>query len=83
MSVCGSPGRLAGYPLLPCTPRSDKNAPNGRYPGGGQGFVELQFYPPGFAPFDDAISCDNTGASAPSRPADADEHARRTGQLGG
>ena len=23
-------------------------------------FVELQFYPPGFAPFDDSISCDNT-----------------------
>jgi hypothetical protein len=47
-------------PLLPCTPRSDKNAPNGRYLGGGQGFVELQFYPPGFAPFDDATSCDDT-----------------------
>ena len=47
-------------PLLPCSPRSDKNAPRGRYLGGGQGFVELQFYPPGFAPFDDAISCDDT-----------------------
>ncbi len=46
-------------PLLPCTPRSDANAPHGRYPGGGSGFVELQFYPPGFAPFSDNISCDN------------------------
>ena len=47
-------------PLTSCTPRSDANAPNGRYPGGGAAFVELQFYPPGFAPFADSISCDNT-----------------------
>ena len=47
-------------PLTPCTPRSDANAPHGSYPGGGAGFVELQFYPPGFAPFADSISCDNT-----------------------
>ena len=47
-------------PLLPCTPQSDANAPAGSYPGAGAGFVELQFYPPGFAPFDDAISCDNS-----------------------
>ncbi len=47
-------------PLLPCTPESDANAPSGSYPGGGSGFVELQFYPPGFAPAADAISCDNT-----------------------
>jgi hypothetical protein len=47
-------------PLLPCTPRSDANAPRGSYPGGGAAFVELQFYPPGFAPFTDNISCDNT-----------------------
>jgi hypothetical protein len=36
-------------PLTPCTPRSDANAPHGSYPGGGAAFVELQFYPPGFA----------------------------------
>jgi hypothetical protein len=48
-SVCGP----NSAPLLPCTPRSDKNAPHGRDPGGGQRFVELQFYPPGFAPFED------------------------------
>ena len=47
-------------PILPCRARSDANAPHGRYPGGGAAFVELQFYPPGFAPFADNISCDNT-----------------------
>src|SRR5437763_535747 len=50
----------AAAPLLPCRPVSDANAPRGAYPGGGAAFVELQFYPPGFAPFVDAISCDNT-----------------------
>ncbi len=47
-------------PLLPCTPASDNNAPHGSYPGGGAAFVELQFYPPGFAPIDDNVSCDDT-----------------------
>ncbi len=47
-------------PLTPCTPGSDANAPHGNYPGGGAGFVELQFYPPGFAPFADGISCNDT-----------------------
>ncbi len=47
-------------PLTPCTPGSDANAPRGNYPGGGAGFVELQFYPPGFAPFVDATSCNDT-----------------------
>jgi hypothetical protein len=47
-------------PLLPCKPHSDANAPRRRYPGAGAAFVELQFYPPGSAPFDDNISCDNT-----------------------
>jgi hypothetical protein len=47
-------------PMLPCTPESDANAPSGTYPGAGAAFVELQFYPPGFAPFVDSISCDNT-----------------------
>jgi hypothetical protein len=46
-------------PLLPCTPHSDANAPHRRYPGGGAAFVELQFYPPGYAPFADNLSCDN------------------------
>ena len=47
-------------PQNPCTPESDANAPAGNYPGAGAAFVELQFYPPGFAPFTDNISCDNT-----------------------
>ena len=47
-------------PQVHCTPRSDANAPRGRFPGGGTAFMELQFYPPGFAPFSDSISCDNT-----------------------
>jgi hypothetical protein len=47
------------YPQLPCTPDSDTNTPSGSYPGGGSSFLELQFYPPGFAPFIDSISCDN------------------------
>jgi hypothetical protein len=48
------------YPILPCTPDSNKNAPSGQYPGGGSAFLELQFYPPGFAPWIDSISVDNT-----------------------
>jgi hypothetical protein len=47
-------------PLTACTPGSDANAPKGNFQGGGAAFVELQFYPPGFAPFADSISCDNT-----------------------
>ncbi len=47
-------------PLLPCTPSSDANAPHGTYPGAGSAFVELQFYPPGFAPIGDSISCDSS-----------------------
>ena len=56
------------YPLLPCQPQSDANAPAsvnaptppGVYPGAGSSFLEMQFYPPGMAPFIDNISCDNT-----------------------
>ena len=49
------------YPQLPCEARDDANAPSGtRYPGAGAAFMEMQFYPPGFAPFADSISCDNT-----------------------
>jgi hypothetical protein len=56
MALCN--GR--SYPLNPCTPRSDSNAPTRRFPGGGSSFLEMQFYPPGYAPFADNISCDNT-----------------------
>ncbi len=55
------------YPLNPCTPNNDANAPAcitncgpGQYTGAGSDFLELQFYPPGFAPFFDSVSCDNT-----------------------
>jgi hypothetical protein len=48
------------YPQAPCTPNSDRNAPTERSLGGGVGFTEMQFYPPGFAPIIDAGSCDNT-----------------------
>jgi hypothetical protein len=59
------------YPQNPCAPQSDANAPGpaciGVNPactqadaGAGAAFMELQFYPPGFAPFADSISCDNS-----------------------
>ncbi len=56
MALC-DPG---SWPQLPCTPQSDANTPKGNFPGAGSAFMEMQFYPPGFAPFADGISCDNT-----------------------
>ncbi len=56
MALCNA----ESYPLESCTPRSDSNAPTRQFPGGGSSFLEMQFYPPGFAPFVDNISCDNT-----------------------
>jgi hypothetical protein len=47
------------YPQAACKPMSDTNAPHGRNQGGGSSFLEVQFYPPGEAPFFDNISCDN------------------------
>ena len=47
-------------PMRPCKPESDTNAPSAGNPGAGGAFLELQFYAPGFAPFADNISCDNT-----------------------
>jgi hypothetical protein len=44
------------YPQGSCTPDSDSNNPN----RAGSAFMELQFYPPGFAPFISQISCDKT-----------------------
>jgi hypothetical protein len=46
------------YPQLPCTPDSDTNSPSATSPGGGSAFLELQFYPPGFPPFSNGLSCD-------------------------
>jgi hypothetical protein len=49
------------YPQNACAPDSDSNSglisdPN----AAGSAFLELQFYPPGYMPFTDAISCDPT-----------------------
>jgi hypothetical protein len=49
------------YPQNACTRDSDANSglisdPN----AAGSAFLELQFYPPGYQPFTDAISCDAT-----------------------
>ncbi|HEX9036821.1 MAG TPA: hypothetical protein VF808_07500 [Ktedonobacterales bacterium] len=51
------------YPQTACKPESDANAPGAggsSYIGGGSSFLEVQFYPPGMAPFVDNISCDNS-----------------------
>lgn len=62
MAMCDS----NSYPQAPCTPNSDSNAPTCFGPncaggqGGGSAFMEMQFYPPGNAPFVDSESCDNT-----------------------
>ena len=56
MAVCDGDS----YPELPCTPNSDSNAPSASYPGGGSAFLEMQFYPPGNAPWVDSESCNNT-----------------------
>ena len=47
------------YPQSACKPMSDTNAPHAGNQGGGSAFLEVQFYPPGEAPFFDNISCDN------------------------
>jgi hypothetical protein len=49
------------YPQNPCTPDSDTNSGNLRDPNAaGSAFLELQFYAPGFTPFIDGPSCDQT-----------------------
>ena len=55
MSLCDP----NSFPQRPCKPVSDANAPSADNPGAGAAFLELQFYPPGYAPFADNISCDN------------------------
>lgn len=50
MALC-DPG---SFPQNPCTPDSDLNNPN----DAGSAFLEMQFYPPGNAPFISNISCD-------------------------
>ena len=48
------------YPFNHCTPDSDSNTGVGLRSDAGSAFEELQFYAPGFGPFSDAISCDQT-----------------------
>ena len=46
------------YPQNPCTPDSDTNSGALTNPhAAGSAFMELQFYPPGFTPFIDNVSC--------------------------
>jgi hypothetical protein len=48
-------------PQNPCTPDSDSNSGSMSDPNAaGSAFMELQFYPPGFTPFADAVSCSQT-----------------------
>ncbi len=48
------------YPMNKCKPDSDRNTGLGASSDAGSAFEELQFYAPGFGPFQDAISCDPT-----------------------
>jgi hypothetical protein len=48
------------YPQNPCIPDSDQNTGSGLATDAGSAFMEMQFYPPGNAPFEDSESCDNT-----------------------
>jgi hypothetical protein len=52
------------FPQAACKPNSDVNAPKNpptfTVDGGGSSFLEVQFYPPGFAPFAENVSCDNS-----------------------
>jgi hypothetical protein len=67
MALCDS----LSFPQLPCAANSNGNAPAhcatvaakcspNLYPGAGSAFMEMQFYPPGNAPWIDSESCDNT-----------------------
>jgi hypothetical protein len=48
------------YPMNSCKADSDTNTGMGAATDAGSAFMELQFYAPGFGPFQDAISCDQT-----------------------
>jgi len=47
------------WPFNPCTPNSDANSSN-ILTGAGSAVLELQFYPPGWPPFNGQISCSST-----------------------
>ena len=56
---------LTGHATVPCTPDSDSNIYNSEDPnspryfgfGPGQAYEEMQFYPPGWAPWPAGVSC--------------------------
>jgi hypothetical protein len=51
----------ASYPQQPCHPDSDSNTGTGELAtDAGSAVLEMQFYPPGFPTFANAISCDTT-----------------------
>jgi hypothetical protein len=75
MVVCDSEGspnpdgaKLTGHPTVPCKPDSDSNIYESKDPnsshyfglGPGQAYEEMQFYPPGWAPWPAGISCTAT-----------------------
>jgi hypothetical protein len=75
MTLCddeGSPNpdglALSGHATVPCKPDTDANLfadPNQNSPryfglGPGQGFMEMQFYPPGWAPWPAGLGCSAT-----------------------
>jgi hypothetical protein len=59
---------LSGHATIPCRPDSDANIFASPDPtstryfglGPGQGFMEMQFYPPGWAPWPAGFGCDGT-----------------------
>jgi len=50
----------ASYPQNPCTPHSDANTGLNHPTDAGSAFSELQWYPPGFTPFQENTSCSTT-----------------------
>jgi hypothetical protein len=75
MQLCddeGSPNplgaQLDGHATVPCQPNSDsnlyastdKNSPRYFGLGPGQGFMEMQFYPPGWVPWPAGVGCNAT-----------------------
>jgi hypothetical protein len=48
------------FPQNPCIPDSDRNTGIGLTTDAGSAVLEVQFYPPGWPPFINQISCDNT-----------------------
>jgi hypothetical protein len=60
-----NPGGISGHPTVPCKPDSDQNIYDSQNPsspryfglGPGQAYEEMQFYPPGWAPWPAGIGC--------------------------